>query len=141
LIVGSLNSCPFGLPITKGCKCAGGIVKDTEQTAMSIMTPVENVEKADQESVIQDNIEALNMVVEPVECPYLGSILKNDKVNCNFDINDQSNPKGQVSISGSPSYPSIYIGNNSSVGLDPFGDRYLGNDQKTVYRGIYSLID
>ena len=40
------------------------------------------------------------------------------------------------------SFLSIRIfGNNSSMGLDPFGDRYLGNDQKTVYRGIYSLID
>ena len=141
MIVGSLNSCPFGLPVTDGCKCAGGIVSNTEQSAISIMTPVDNVDSSEKESVIKDNVEALNMVEEPKTCPYLGSILKNNKVNCNFDTNDQDMPKGQVSISGSPSYPSIYIGNNSSVGLDPFGDRYLGNDQRKVYLGIYSLID
>jgi hypothetical protein len=141
LIIGSLNSCPFGLPVSKGCRCAGGKVMDTEQSAISLMTPIDNVEDSDKDSVLEDNLEALQLVEEPKECPYLDSILKKDKVNCRFDPNDQDILKGQVSIGGSPAYPSIYVGNNSSMGLDPFGDRYLGNDQKTVYRGIYSLID
>jgi hypothetical protein len=139
LIRGSLNSCPFGLPITKGCKCAGGIAKGTEVSAMSLMTPIES-DLEGQDEIIKDNLEALSQVEEGVVCPYADSIYKNGKVDCKFDINNQGIVSHQLPLNGSPEYPSIMIGNSSTPGFSYPTHEYSDNNNRSIYYGIYSLI-
>ena len=41
MIRGLLQKCPFGLPISSGCKCAGGIAEGTDVAAIKLMTPID----------------------------------------------------------------------------------------------------
>lgn len=140
MIRGALNSCPFGLPITKGCKCAGGMADGTEVSAISLMTPV-YPDMEDSDEILKDNLEALDQVIEPKICPYADHIYnKREKVDCKFDSNHPNFSSQQFSLNGSPEYPALTVGNSPSPGFGQPPHDYSDNNNRTVYYGIYSLI-
>ena len=44
MIRGKLNKCPFGLPVTDGCKIAGGVEEGSKRPVIFEMTPLELAE-------------------------------------------------------------------------------------------------
>lgn len=138
MIRGMLNSCPFGLPITAGCKCAGGLAGGTDVAAISLMEVIDNTSDNIKE-VLSENNAILSEVSNPKKCPYADKIFKN-KVDCKFSERE-SFVSNQFPLNGSPEYPSIMVGNNSVPGFSQAPHDYSDNNNVTVYYGIVSLIN
>lgn len=139
MIRGLLKKCPFGLPIPIGCKCAGGIADGVEVSAISLMTPID-YDSEESEELLNQNLEALEQVIEPEICQYADSISDSGKVDCKFDDQNPNFVSNQFSLNGSPEYPALTIGNSPSPGFGQPPHDYSDNNNRTVYYGIYSLI-
>lgn len=140
MIRGLLQKCPFGLPIPKACKCAGGIAEGTEVIAIQIMSPID-LESEDAEEILEENLEALNQVMTPKRCPYADRIFSDsNKVDCKFNESNINFISNQLPLNGSPEYPAVMIGNSSIPGFGQPPHDYSDNNNRTVYYGIYSLI-
>lgn len=141
MIRGLLQKCPFGLPIPKGCRCAGGVANGTEVTAISLMTEIDI--NSDDEDVLKDNLTALSQVEYPAKCPYADRLFKDsNKVDCKYDGQNIEFVSNQLPLNGSPEYPALIVGNSSIPGFSQPPEDYSdnNNNNRTVYYGIYSLI-
>lgn len=140
MIRGLLQKCPFGLPIASACKCVGGVANGVEVAAIEIMSPIDWESESAQDD-LEDNLEALNQVVEPKPCPYADKIFSDSKkVDCKFNEFGTDFVSNQLPLNGSPEYPSVMIGNSSVPGFGQPPHDYSDNNNRTVYYGIYSLI-
>jgi hypothetical protein len=140
LIRGLLQKCPFGLPIPRACKCAGGLADGVDVAAIELMSPIDwNSESAQDD--LEDNLEALDQVVSPKQCPYVDRLFTDSKkVDCKFNEVNADFVSNQFPLNGSPEYPSVMIGNTSIPGFGQPPHDYSDNNNRTVYYGIYSLI-
>jgi len=135
MIRGKTKKCPFGLPITMGCKTAGN--------AISKMMPLELADdKEGAEEIADDNLELMLMTEEVSKCPFADMILKEkESVDCKYDPKQSTIPAGNVGLTGSPLYPHIMVGNmpEAQYGypLDYYSDN---NESRNIYYGLYSLV-
>jgi hypothetical protein len=143
MIRGKSNSCPFGLPITDGCKVAGGTIGGSGKSAIMEMHPLEASESKEEAAEIADNnLEIMLMVEEHSRCPFADMVFEEkESVDCKYDPKQSTIPAGNVGLNGSPLYPHIMIGNmpEAQYGypLDYYSDN---NESRNVYYGIYSLV-
>jgi len=143
MIRGKTTKCPFGLPIVDGCKIAGGLVADSNRSAILDMHPLESAEsKEEAEEIADNNLEIMLMVEEYSKCPFADMVFEEKKsVDCKYDSKQSTIPAGNVGLNGSPLYPHIMMGNmpEAQYGypLDYYSDN---NESRNVYYGIYSLV-
>jgi hypothetical protein len=143
MIRGKSHKCPFGLSITDGCKTAGGIIEGTKMMAISEMQPLDIFEKKeDAKEAMNDNLDIMIMVGEPMRCPFADLVLEErNAVDCKYDPEHSSVPAGNVGLTGSPLYPHTFVGNMSEAQygypLEYYSDN---NESRDVYYGLYSLI-
>jgi len=143
MIRGKSKKCPFGLPITNGCKTAGLVIRR--------LTPVELADGEEEaKAIMEENLEIWNEAMlaaageEIPECPFADMTFKKKIVDCKYDPDNpdlSTIPAGNVGLNGSPLYPHIMIGNmpEAQYGypLDYYSDN---NESRNVYYGLYSLI-
>jgi hypothetical protein len=128
------KKCPFGLPITSACKCAGDSVKR--------MVPVNETEDLSEEK--KEEITELNRVIMvkygcESRCIYADNIIeKFDKVDC--DYGDTGAGMRDVNIDSSP----LHI-NPLSYGVDgiysyPLGMYSDNNESRNLFYALFSLL-
>jgi len=143
MIRGNMKKCPFGLPITDGCKSVGGIVDNSNRPAIFDMTPLEAADSEEEEKeIVDNNLEIMLMIDEYSKCPFADVIFKEkESADCKYDPRQSTIPAGNVGLNGSPLYPHIMIGNmpEAQYGypLDYYSDN---NESRNVYYGLYSLV-
>lgn len=134
------NDCPFGLPITFGCKCAGKCIR--RMAPLDIMG--KDVSDYEKEMISNANTKLLaynllNSSKEPEKCLYASQILENnDAVECNY-YDSAPGEDAPSPILTSPVYTKMF--NNSIQGLYtvPVGLYSDYNVSKNTYFGAYSL--
>lgn len=142
MIRGKTKMCPFGLPVTYGCKCAGGLTEEGS-AAISLMKPVTKIKDEDLAiEVIEGNWELLDLVEKSSRCPYADAIIDDGSaVDCKYNEDSSILPAGNISFSGSPYYPHLYVGNTEKPGYGyPLEYSSDDNESRTIYQGLYSLI-
>jgi hypothetical protein len=105
------ESCPFGLPIPFGCKCAG---KNTNQMApLNIMGDQSSDEEKEMISAANTKLLAWNILQnpeKPSQCPYAGMLLeKNDAVECNYEDSAPGQGPAQA-LQAAPFYGKVFNG-------------------------------
>ena len=129
MIRGKYKECPFGLPIPKACKCAGGSVLS--------MKRIEDGSKDDKEY----NYQVFLSFEEESNCTFADLILEGkNAVDCKYNPEDHRKMSGNSFVSGSPIYPNLYIGNSKSYQSYPV-NYYSDDNIRSIYYGITSLID
>lgn len=129
---GSEKKCPFGLPITLACSCAGKSVLS--------MCPLTAVVEEKQEAVELANKRVYIWNRNNKRCIYAQSIIESkNSVNCDFG--DVGQGLSAPSFVGSPRYPSIF----NTVDLDGLSSFPLGfyadNDEsRNLFYGLFSLL-
>ena len=124
--------CPFGLPITDGCKCAGN--------SLGKMTPIMQIKK-DFDVPVVNNKEALQEIIESnirimiwdnqhneqgAQCKFANIIFEGkDKVECGFG--DESNGLGHVDFSPIPSYTSYFSSGYAAVPIGFYSEHPVRN--------------
>jgi len=127
-----LKKCPFGLPIIKGCACAGDSV--------SHMCPLVFVPEDKRDQVKKANARVYIYYKTGERCIYASNIMNNqDVVNCDFG--DTAAGLGSVPFTGSPLYSQTFGG----VGLDglyafPLGFYADNNSSRNLFQGLFSLV-
>lgn len=130
---GGSKGCPFGLPISLGCKNIGQQIKN--------MTPI-LTEKGLDYSNVENNFKKLYYCLTGPDknkrrCPYAKDI---DGVNgfvmctfgCKEDANEDNNSeqisKTQFPVEGSPSQINVFDTNPTNNGLPLYGDSSFNDD-------------
>ena len=125
--------CPFGLPITDGCKCAGSSVLH--------MAPLEMVEGEEKkEKVGTANKRVYIYYRDGSRCLYGANIMEDEKsVNCDFG--DTAQGMHIPTPEGSPLYPQQWSGcGTSGLYAWPMG-WYSDNDAvRNIPQGLFSLV-
>lgn len=138
MIRGKSKKCPFNLPIPFGCKTAG-----------SCMSMMRHIEDREDEEVLaettKDNWNILFSCDKISRCKYADAFVKSKEgdgvvVDCKFGYDSDKIPAGNIGLSGSPLYPSYYVGNSliSTKGEPPY--MYDDNQSKNYFGSIYSDI-
>jgi hypothetical protein len=128
-----LRDCPFGLPISEACQCAGD--------ATHRMAPLSAVKDEEQ----KERLKKANSLVyvhhkTGKKCPFADKILeKYKKVDCDFGDTGQGQP--HVPYRGSPLYPQTFTG----IGLDglygyPLGFYADNNESRNLFFGLFSFL-
>jgi hypothetical protein len=127
------KKCPFGLPITNGCKCAGSSVFN--------MVNIESVPEDKKEKIKTMNKRILVFYGGQQKCVFANNIMeKYGSVNCNFD--DTAAGMGEFpTIEGSPLYTQTFGG----MGLDglhaaPIGFYADNLVSRNLFEGLFSLV-
>jgi hypothetical protein len=132
MIRGKVKNCPFGLPITDGCKSVG--------TSIFKMIPIEDGEE---ESSKEYNYRVYLADAEGghEKCPFADLILeKKEAVECSFGEQINSSTSTNIPLEGSPIYPHLYVG-NTTRSLQSYPLPYYSDDNiRTVYYGLISLL-
>lgn len=135
------NPCPFGLPISQGCRCAGNLV----ERMGSIESPMPNVplDKDKVRNLVEVNNMMLRWYTDCSVCKYAGMLFdENDAiVECNADSTAAGIHEGPV-LAGSPMFYKMYAG----VGIDglysyPLGYYRDGAIDRGMYYGRYNFPD
>lgn len=131
------DQCPFGLPITFGCKRAGALIARMAPTDVL----GEDATDEEKEEVANANRRLLMWMLSEESggrCKYAGKIF-NDKnaVECSWE--DDVNQEGSALL-GSP----FYYRHFSGIGLDglysyPLGFYTDNSIDRGIYRGMYSI--
>lgn len=128
-----IRVCPFGLPVTDGCKCVG--------KSIHRLAPLSSVDN----DVSKTKLSKANQLVflytkEKKQCPYASKIIEEfKKVDCNFG--DTAAGMNVPEIKGSPIYPSTFSG----VSLDrlcsfPLGYYADNSESRNLFFGLFSLL-
>ena len=126
------GKCPFGLPITEGCRHAGD--------AVTHMCPLETVSKEKHEPIEKANKRVYIYYKTDNRCIYASNILENrGVVNCDFG--DTGAGMQTPTFSGSPLYAQTFGG----IGLDglyafPLGFYADNNESRNLFQGLFSLV-
>jgi hypothetical protein len=125
--------CPFGLDITRGCRCAGKSVLQ--------MAPLNAVKDEGRKKTLA---KANNLVFlynkDGNECSFSDKILEDfDKVNCNFG--DTAEGQKTIPIAGSGLYPTTFSG----IGADTLQAFPLGYytdhlPSRNLFYGLFSFL-
>lgn len=134
------DPCPFGLPITFGCKNAGNYVD--QMAPFDVMG--KDVSEDEREILAAANTKLLawNLLRssdKPLPCKFVGHILdKNGAVECNHDDTAPGQGPAQPLLPA-PYYSKMF--NNVITGLTTYPAGYLAdyNVSRNAYFGIYSL--
>lgn len=124
--------CPFGLPITEGCKCAGSSVLH--------MCPLESIYDDKKQLVEKANKRVYIYYKTNCRCIYAVNIMENENtVNCDQD--DVAAGMQMKAIEGSPIYAQSFGG----IGLDglyafPLGFYADNNESRNLFQGLFSLV-
>jgi hypothetical protein len=127
--------CPFGLPITFGCKNAGNYVE--QMAPFDVMG--KDVSEDEKEILAAANTKLLKHSDKPSPCKYVGHILdKNNAVECNYDDTAPGQGPAQPLLPA-PYYAKMF--NGIITGLTTFPAGYLSdyNVSRNLYFGTYSL--
>lgn len=128
-----LHECPFGLPITDACNCAG--------KSVDRMSPLSIVNDENKKKALTRANKLVYIYHKTGEsCPYADKVLDNfGKVDCDFG--DTGQRQKSVPYRGSPLYPQTFNG----IGLDglhgyPLG--YYGDNQESrnLFFGLFSFL-
>lgn len=130
--VKSDKKCPFGLPITAACECAGNSVTH--------MCPLSMIEGEKQEAVKLANARVYIYYKTGDRCIYAANIIEN-KQSVNCDFGDTAAGMHGPPMIGSPLYAQTFAG----VGLDglyafPLGFYADNNQSRNLFEGLFSLI-
>lgn len=127
-----LKSCPFGLPIKEGCKCAGDSV--------SHMCPLQFISEDKRDQVEKANLRVYIYYKTGDRCLYANDIMKEqDVVNCDFG--DSAAGMGDVAFSGSPLYAQTFSGQGlSGLYAFPLGFYADNNQSRNLFQGLFSLV-
>jgi len=126
------KKCPFGLPITLGCKNAG--------ESIAHMCPLEAVPEEKRERTALANKRVYIHGKTGQRCLYAKNIMeKQNAVNCNFS--DVGEGMGVPAFEGSPLYAQTFSG----IGLDglyafPLGFYADNNESRNLFQGLFSLL-
>ena len=134
MIRGKTRQCPFGLPISGGCKSAGAAV--VQMTELSS-------ENSDEErrDIMEENWNQLLLLGDSKACPFADLIMESgDSVDCKFDRAHGARPAGNVGLQGSPLYPHTYVGNSPEAQYGYPMEYYSDNNNRSVYYGLMQLI-
>jgi hypothetical protein len=135
MIRGKTKSCPFGLPITKGCKCAG--------EAIASMHPVEGAEDSEKAQIKSSNKALLfsHLSDSCGTCPFADAIYeKTGTVDCKWQEGERPIPAGSVGLQGSPLYPNTYVGEMPKPLYSNFPDsEYTDDNIHHTYLGLLSF--
>lgn len=144
MIRGKINSCPFGLDIPFGCRSAGGSIDSHGTSAISVMTPLDDLDENEVKQALFNNLDSLFLIEKPKRCPFADKILKDKKsVDCKYDKDGKETPVGIDGLNGSPNYPHIMIGQMPKAQYSypkEYNDYYSDDNNTNIYYGIYSLI-
>ena len=134
------NQCPFGLPITFGCKNAGDHVD--KMASFDVMGKEVSEEEKEMLAAANTKLLAWSLLRssdKPSQCKYVGHILDhNDAVECNY--NDSAPGQGPSQPLLQPPYYSKMF-NGIITGLTTYPAGYLSdyNVSRNLYFGVYSL--
>ena len=134
MIRGKIKNCPFGLPITDGCKSAGNSIFK--------MIPIESEEdKAHMEYNYRVFLADTDTNGTHSQCPFADLILeKKEAVECSFGEQINSSTSTNIPLEGSPIYPHLYVG-NTTRSLQSYPLPYYSDDNiRSVYYGLISLL-
>lgn len=124
--------CPFGLPITEGCKHVGKSVLR--------MCPLDYTDEEDKKEEIKKANKRVYIYHKTDDkCPFAVNIMTRDTVNC--DYGDVGQGLGGTEFTGSPLYPQTFAG----VGLEglygfPLGFYADNNQSRNTPYGLFSLL-
>ena len=127
-----LKSCPFGLPIKEGCKCAGNSVSN--------MCPLQFIDEDKRDQVKKANLRVYVYYKTDNRCLYANNIMKEQNV-VNCDFGDNAAGMSDIAFSGSPLYAQTFSGQ----GLDglyafPLGFYADNNQSRNLFQGLFSLV-
>jgi len=132
MIRGKSKSCPFGLPITEGCKRIGDSI-------FTLKRVTANSTKEEKEFNYQVFLTMDDEEKKP--CPHADLIMgKKGAVDCKWDPETHQKMSGNTFVSGSPIYPNLYIGTSKSNETYPIGT-YGDDNLRTIYYGLVGLVD
>lgn len=125
------DKCPYGLPITHACKCAGNLVEK--------MFPIDLADENYKEAILKNNNDILNWQCKKEKCKYAHSLFleKDNVVECGYD---QSGLVQNPGFNGSPLFTKMYGG----IGLDglySYPLNYYSDNvpDRGLYYGKYNL--
>jgi len=138
-----IAECPFGLAITKACKCTGDAV--TRMIPVNGMEDDQNFNDAvdledKKEDIIKDNKMVHYKHKSGKKCIYADTIMEDfDKVNCNFG--DTGAGTDTAAFTGSPLYTSMFSGHGTNgIFSFPLGYYADNNESRNLFYGLFSLL-
>ena len=126
------SRCPFGLPITEACSCAG--------SSVTHMCPLSFTDESKKENIKKANKRVYIYYKNGNRCLYAANIMKDfNSVNCDFG--DTAQGLHMSAINGSPLYAQTFSG----IGLDglyafPLGFYADNNESRNLFQGLFSLV-
>jgi len=137
------SPCPFGLPISFGCKCAGEHIR--KMAPVDIMGDGSSIDE--EEAVGKANTRLLawnllNSTEKPTKCLYAEKIMDSQEdhntVACNYD--DSAPGSTSQSLVAPPFYSKIFNGGLNGLYTYPVGYYSDYNVSRNMYYGNYSLM-
>ena len=122
-----VRDCPFSLPIPEACENVGEAIG-----RMAVTDGKESIRKANRLVYMYHKT--------CKECPYAARVIEGKaKVDCNFG--DTAAGKKTPAFTGSPLYPSTFVG----IGLDglygyPLGAYSDNNESRNLFFGLFSFL-
>lgn len=124
--------CPFGLPITEACHCAGSSVAN--------MCPLDIIEEEEKQAKVKKaNSRVYLYYKDDTRCLYADNIIdKLGVVNCDFG--DTGQGMHMPAFTGSPIYPQAFSGVSGGVSAFPLGFYADNNESRNLFQGLFSLV-
>lgn len=124
--------CPFGLPITEACHCAGSSVAN--------MCPLDVIEGDEKQAKVKKaNSRVYLYYKDDTRCLYADDIIdKLGAVNCDFG--DTGQGMHTPLFTGSPIYPQAFSGVSGGVSAFPLGFYADNSESRNLFQGLFSLV-